>query len=159
MCSWSPARVPQPRSASSGTPSLLDDINPEAIDHIEILKGAAAATLYGTEASAGVIQIFTKSGSRGSPRWDFMSEQGFSNYPEGRYAPNAGWVLPDELAAARSRSLNLPVPTAPQLSAFSAPPRRPSQIVERPFAKGFSEPGSPGTFWPPVGGGPRGATY
>src|SRR6266851_4854472 len=47
-------------AGGGGTPSRLDDINPEAIDRIEILKGAAAATLYGTEASAGVIQIFTK---------------------------------------------------------------------------------------------------
>ena len=38
-----------------GSPSRLDDLNPEAIDRIEILKGAAAATLYGTEASNGVI--------------------------------------------------------------------------------------------------------
>ena len=42
-----------------GSPSRLDDINPEAIERIEILKGAAAATLYGSEASNGVIQIFT----------------------------------------------------------------------------------------------------
>src|SRR5256885_8754792 len=60
-----------------GTPSRLDDIDPEAVDHIEILKGAAAATLYGTEASAGVIQIFTKRGVRVSPRWDFLTEQSF----------------------------------------------------------------------------------
>src|SRR5206468_12085736 len=74
-------------AGGGGTPSRLDDVNPEAIDHVEILKGAAAATLYGTEASAGVIQIFTKKGARGGPRFDFMTELGFSNYPETRYAP------------------------------------------------------------------------
>src|SRR2546427_62096 len=47
-------------TGGGGYPSRLDDFNPEAIEHIEILKGAAAATLYGTEASAGVIQVFTK---------------------------------------------------------------------------------------------------
>ena len=146
-------------AGGGGTPSRLDDINPEAIDHIEILKGAAAATLYGTEASAGVIQIFTKSGSRGSPRWDFMSEQGFSNYPAGRYAPNAGWVLPDELAAARSRSLNLPVPTAPQLSAFYGQALQPFQIIERPFVKELFETGYSGTYSASVSGGTPGATY
>ncbi len=51
-----------------GNPSRLDDIPPESIERIEILKGAAAATLYGTEASNGVIQIFTKRGSAGAPR-------------------------------------------------------------------------------------------
>jgi TonB-dependent SusC/RagA subfamily outer membrane receptor len=39
--------------------SVLDDINPEDIESIEIIKGPAAASLYGTEASAGVIQIIT----------------------------------------------------------------------------------------------------
>jgi TonB-dependent SusC/RagA subfamily outer membrane receptor len=39
--------------------SRLNDIDPSSIERMEILKGAAAATLYGTEASNGVIQIFT----------------------------------------------------------------------------------------------------
>lgn len=38
----------------------LSGINPTDIDRIEVIKGASASTLYGTEASAGVIQIFTK---------------------------------------------------------------------------------------------------
>ena len=50
-----------------GSSSRLDDVNPNAIERVEILKGAAAATLYGTEASNGVIQIFTKKGSSGAP--------------------------------------------------------------------------------------------
>ncbi|NIP60317.1 MAG: TonB-dependent receptor [Gemmatimonadetes bacterium] len=45
--------------------SPLNDINPEDIERIEVIKGAAATTLYGTEASAGVIQIFTKRGQQG----------------------------------------------------------------------------------------------
>ena len=40
----------------------LSDLNPEEIDRIEVLKGPAAATLFGAEASAGVIQVFTKRG-------------------------------------------------------------------------------------------------
>ena len=43
--------------------SVLDDFNPQDIESIEIIKGPAAASLYGTEASAGVIQIITKRGS------------------------------------------------------------------------------------------------
>ena len=42
--------------------SRLNDIAPEDIESIEIIKGPAAATLYGTEASNGVIQIITKRG-------------------------------------------------------------------------------------------------
>jgi TonB-dependent starch-binding outer membrane protein SusC len=46
--------------------SRLNDINPEDIESIEVVKGPAAATLYGADASAGVIQIRTKRGSPGS---------------------------------------------------------------------------------------------
>ena len=49
--------------------SPLDNINPNDIERIEIIKGSAATTLYGTEASAGVIQVFTKSGTQGVPVW------------------------------------------------------------------------------------------
>ena len=57
--------------------SPLNDINPNDIERVEIIKGAAAATLYGTEAAAGVIQIFTKSGRTGTPQWTIQVDQGF----------------------------------------------------------------------------------
>jgi TonB-linked SusC/RagA family outer membrane protein len=44
----------------------LNDINPDDIESIEVVKGPAAATLYGADASAGVIQIITKKGKLGS---------------------------------------------------------------------------------------------
>ncbi len=56
--------------------SPLNSVNPEDIDRVEVIKGAAATTLYGTEASAGVIQIFTKRGSVGDARWTANVEQG-----------------------------------------------------------------------------------
>lgn len=58
--------------------SPLNDLNPNDIERIEIIKGAAATTLYGTEAAAGVIQIFTKRGTEGRTRWTFQTDQGFS---------------------------------------------------------------------------------
>lgn len=61
------------------SPSPLNFINPEDIARVEIIKGAAAGTLYGTEASAGVIQIFTKRGAQGAARWTLSVEQGFNN--------------------------------------------------------------------------------
>src|SRR3989475_4829317 len=72
-----------PQSGSDGfrggnyQASPLNDINPADIDHIEMIKGAAASTLYGTEAAAGVIQIFTKRGTSGLPHWTFETGQGF----------------------------------------------------------------------------------
>jgi TonB-dependent starch-binding outer membrane protein SusC len=57
--------------------SPLNDFNPADIERIEIIKGAAASTLYGTEAAAGVIQIFTKRGQAGRPVWTLEVQQGF----------------------------------------------------------------------------------
>ncbi len=41
------------------------DINPEDVDNISILKGAAASALYGSEAMNGVVMITTKKGKKG----------------------------------------------------------------------------------------------
>jgi len=46
--------------------NALNDLNPDDIESIEVVKGPAAATLYGADASAGVIQILTKKGRPGS---------------------------------------------------------------------------------------------
>jgi TonB-linked SusC/RagA family outer membrane protein len=45
----------------------LPDINPSDIENIEVVKGAAAAALYGARAGAGVINITTKSGKTAPP--------------------------------------------------------------------------------------------
>ena len=58
--------------------SPLNDISPEDIDHIEIVKGPSATTLYGTEASGGVIQIFTKQGRSGAAQWTANIASGFN---------------------------------------------------------------------------------
>ncbi|MBM4185565.1 MAG: SusC/RagA family TonB-linked outer membrane protein [Gemmatimonadetes bacterium] len=56
--------------------STLDDFSPDEIESIEVIKGPAAATLYGTEASAGVIQIITKKGQTGAPQFDVSTRIG-----------------------------------------------------------------------------------
>jgi TonB-linked SusC/RagA family outer membrane protein len=58
------------------SPSRLNDINPEDIENIEILKGPAASALYGTAAANGVIQITTRRGRTGAPRWNAYVETG-----------------------------------------------------------------------------------
>jgi TonB-dependent SusC/RagA subfamily outer membrane receptor len=57
----------------------LGDLNPNDIERVEVLKGAAAATLYGSEATNGVIQIFTKRGHTGEQRtqWNMGLSTGF----------------------------------------------------------------------------------
>lgn len=56
-------------SVGGQTLSAFDDLNPGDIDRIEVVKGPAAATLYGADASAGVIQIITRRGSAGARRF------------------------------------------------------------------------------------------
>jgi TonB-linked SusC/RagA family outer membrane protein len=62
---------------ASNVSGRLNDISPEDIESIEIIKGPAAATIYGTEAANGVIQIITKKGAAGNkPTTTLMMEQG-----------------------------------------------------------------------------------
>ncbi len=62
------------------TISSLDAINPADIEAIEVIKGPAAATLYGAEAAAGVIQIITKKGRAGTLKWTARAEAGSSDW-------------------------------------------------------------------------------
>ncbi len=65
-----------PNLRDGGQVSSLDDFSPDEIESVEIIKGPAAATLYGTEASAGVIQIITKRGQRGATQFSMSIRQG-----------------------------------------------------------------------------------
>ncbi|MFV2007326.1 MAG: carboxypeptidase-like regulatory domain-containing protein, partial [Longimicrobiales bacterium] len=58
--------------------SRLDDLNPNDIASIEVLKGPAATGLYGTQAANGVLLITTKKGTAGAARWNFYAEGGIS---------------------------------------------------------------------------------
>src|SRR5205085_4021983 len=63
----------------------LADINSEDIERIEIIKGAAASSLYGSDAANGVVQIFTKRGSslaEGQTNFTFRNEFGSSYLPK-----------------------------------------------------------------------------
>jgi len=53
-------------SGGSNPESRLNDINPNDIESVSVLKGAPAAALYGTQALGGVILITTKNGDFGS---------------------------------------------------------------------------------------------
>ena len=65
-----------PIGTGGQVPSRFNDLNPEEIESIEIIKGPAAASLYGTAAANGVIQITTKKGRSGKTRWDAFLELG-----------------------------------------------------------------------------------
>jgi TonB-dependent starch-binding outer membrane protein SusC len=66
----------------SNPQNRLADLNPADIDHIEVIRGAAAAALYGSRANNGVVQIFTKRGNIGRPRFTLTSRYGMSELRE-----------------------------------------------------------------------------
>ena len=92
--------------AISGGASTAADINPNDIENITVLKGAAAAALYGQDAANGVIMITTKQGeagkikvqANGSWQWDQATrlpqlQQSFGPGAQGFYKDktSGGW--------------------------------------------------------------------
>ncbi len=71
---------PNNQSFGASTTTRWNDFNPDDIESIEIVKGPAAATLYGTEAANGVIQIITKKGAQGRPAWDVTVRSGTNQF-------------------------------------------------------------------------------
>src|SRR5687768_9139061 len=63
-------------STGGGDYSRLNDLNPEEIQEIEILKGPAASAIYGSAAANGVLLITTKKGVAGAPVWRAYGEVG-----------------------------------------------------------------------------------
>jgi len=63
-------------STGGGDYSRLNDLNPEEIEEIEILKGPAASAIYGSAAANGVLLITTKKGVAGAPIWRAYGEVG-----------------------------------------------------------------------------------
>lgn len=89
-----PATGPVSQAFGSSPISRLNDFNPDDIESIEVLKGPSAATLYGTEAANGVINIITKKGSARATRWNLNIRQGanyFADY-QSRFPVNYGRV-------------------------------------------------------------------
>ena len=53
--------------------NFLARINPNDIESMNVLKGASASAIYGSNASNGVLVVTTRKGSRGKPRINFSS--------------------------------------------------------------------------------------
>jgi TonB-linked SusC/RagA family outer membrane protein len=85
--------------ASTVAPNRASDINPNDIENVEILKGAAAAAIYGARAGQGVILITTKSGRAGQTRYSLRStvstDEVNTDYPlQRRFAHGSGGLTP-----------------------------------------------------------------
>jgi len=79
----------------------LQDINPQDIENIEVVKGAAASSLYGSRAGNGVIQITTRSGKNQGDgvRFRTQVEYGQSDIEREYQYPTTHFMLMDETAS------------------------------------------------------------
>lgn len=105
-------------NGSDGIVTRLNDFDPEEIENIEVLKGPAAATLYGTEAARGVINIITKKGTAGSTKYAFTVKDGTNwfmdaenripyNYCSAATAASACRLSPTDSASGTIYSVNV----------------------------------------------------
>ena len=76
----------------------MSDINPQDIESIEVVKGAAASSTYGARAQNGVIQITTKSGATAGQgaRFNVRSETGVQDIQGSYPFSQRHWLVMDE---------------------------------------------------------------
>ncbi len=65
-----------------GIPGNLNDINPNDIQSVSVLKDASSAAIYGARAANGVILVTTKSGSEGKLTISYNGYVGFNEATE-----------------------------------------------------------------------------
>ncbi|HVZ47952.1 MAG TPA: SusC/RagA family TonB-linked outer membrane protein [Gemmatimonadaceae bacterium] len=143
-------------TGGGGRPSRLDDIDPTSIEKVEVLKGAAAATLYGTEASAGVILITTKQGSVSNTKWSLEVQQEAKTYPKGRIESNYGFAGRSCGAALTTACADT---QATRLSAHFGYPISAYQIISENAATQLFETGTASTANGQVSGGNSVSTF
>ncbi len=64
----------------------LQDLNPDEIESIEVIKGPAASALWGARGNAGVVVITTRKGAAGETRWNARADLG-ANIQRNQFQP------------------------------------------------------------------------
>jgi len=79
------------------TPFGLADMAPEDVERVEVIKGAAASSLYGSNAANGVVQVFTDRGNSlpdGTMRVTSRLEGGINNMPnQMQFSHSHAWEI------------------------------------------------------------------
>ncbi len=110
---------------NSSVAGRLNDISPDDIESVQIIKGPAASTIYGTEAANGVVQIITKKGASGKPQVSMKIQDGTISFRDaaGRVPTNyakdsTGTVVPYNAIKALD-ALGTPVFTTGQARSYN----------------------------------------
>lgn len=110
----------------NGTTSqnILSMINPADIESIQVLKDAAATSIYGSRGSNGVILVTTKTGKQGTSSFDVDLRSGVSNWAKTDVGMASGkqWIQIMDLVRANSRMDGLyePIQTLGQLDNYQS---------------------------------------
>jgi TonB-dependent starch-binding outer membrane protein SusC len=93
----------------------LADLNPNDIASVEVLKGAAASSIYGSKAANGVVIITTTRGRVGKPRINITQRFGFSDLLRGPgfrvFTPDSALALGYDAATVAAYTVNGQLPT------------------------------------------------
>lgn len=68
-----------------GSPGNIDELDPNEIEQISILKDAAAASVYGVQGGNGVVLVTTRKGTMSKPELNYTNQftfTGFTSYPD-----------------------------------------------------------------------------
>lgn len=81
-----------------GVEGSMNSVNPQDVESISILKDAASAAIYGSRAANGVILITTKTGKKGTVKFDYTGYVSFESMDKSRldlvdnYADYMGYI-------------------------------------------------------------------
>jgi TonB-linked SusC/RagA family outer membrane protein len=86
-------------NSSAAPPNRAIDLNPDDIENVEILKGAASGAIYGSRAGQGVILITTKHGRPGPTKYSLRSSVSLDQHGrlpdfQNKYGLGTGGVTP-----------------------------------------------------------------
>ncbi|MCX8210538.1 MAG: TonB-dependent receptor [Lewinella sp.] len=68
-----------------GSPGNIDELDPNEIESISVLKDAAAASVYGVQGGNGVVLVTTRKGTKGKPELNYSNQftsTSFTDYPD-----------------------------------------------------------------------------
>jgi len=135
----------------------LADLAGEDVERVEIVKGAAASALYGSDAANGVVQVFTKRGAAlpdGGLRVTTRFEGGFNNMPSVmQFSHHHAWYVEQSPGFCAATGLALDDPSTPEdesevwtvdpvgnycLNPKSKRVTKPDQIANNPFTRYYN---------------------
>jgi TonB-linked SusC/RagA family outer membrane protein len=115
----------------------LADIAPEDVERVEVIKGAAASSLYGSNAANGVVQVFTKRGRNlpdGALRVTSRFEGGVNQMPnEMQFSRSHAWEVNTRTGGCAAGEWQVDAGGHYCLTGAGARVTRTDQVADNPF--------------------------